>query len=74
MRRWLRRLVVRLALALESPADLAVGDLAGGRLPAGELSASLTTGEIQIRGAVLEGERPGRPARRRAGVLRGRMG
>lgn len=34
MRRVLRRLAVRLAVALESPADLAVGDMAGGRLPA----------------------------------------
>lgn len=50
MRRALRRLAVRLAVALESLADLAVGEIGVGRMPAGELSASLTTGEIQIRG------------------------
>lgn len=50
MRRALRRLLVRAAMALEEPSDLDIGVLEGGRLPAGEIDASLTTGEIQIRG------------------------
>lgn len=50
MRRALRRLLVRLAVALESPPDLDDANINPGRVPSGDVDARLTTGEIQVRG------------------------